>query len=83
MRLSSGFPHLYPILEKWLKGASVGEAYQQLINGLIDMRGFRPGRYVVKAPFTQRRLPQNTLLYVVFGDPALVPFEPLTKPQRK
>ena len=83
MRLSSGFPHLYPVLEKWLGGASVGEAYQQLINGLIDMRGFGPGRYVVKPTATQRRLPQNTLLYVVFGDPALVPFEPFTKPKRK
>ena len=83
MRLSSGFPHLYPVLEKWLEGASVGEAYQQLINGLIDMRGFGPGRYVVKPSSTQRRLPQNTVLYVVFGDPALVPFAPLTKPEQK
>jgi len=83
MRLSSGFPHLYPVLEKWLDGASVGEAYQQLINGLIDMRGFGPGRYVVKPTATPRRLPQNTLLYVVFGDPALVPFEPLAKPKEK
>ena len=83
MRLSSGFPHLYPVLEKWLEGASVGEAYQQLINGLIDMRGFGPGRYVVKPSGTQRRLPQNTVLYVVFGDPALVPFEPLAKPKQK
>ena len=83
MRLSSGFPHLYPVLEKWLGGATVGEAYQQLINGLIDMRGFGPGRFVVKPAGTQRRLPQNTLLYVVFGDPALVPFEPLAKPKQK
>ena len=83
MRLSSGFPHLYPVLEKWLEGATVGEAYQQLINGLIDMRGFGPGRYVVKTPPPQRRLPQNSMLYVVFGDPALTPFEPLAKPKQK
>lgn len=83
MRLSSGFPHLYPVLEKWLGGATVGEAYQQLINGLIDMRGFGPGRYVVKPTATTRRLPQNTLLYVVFGDPALIPFEPLSPPPLK
>jgi hypothetical protein len=83
MRLSSGFPHLYPVLEKWLGGATVGEAYQQLINGLIDMRGFEPGRFVVKPAVTQRRLPQNTLLYIVFGDPALVPFEPLAKTKQK
>ncbi len=83
MRLSSGFPHLYPVLEKWLKGASVGEAYQQLINSIIEMRGFSPGRYVVKQPVTQRRVPQNTLLYVIFGDPALVPFETLEKAEQK
>ena len=77
MRLSSGFPHLYPVLEKWLEGASVGEAYQQLINGLIDMRGFRSGSYVVRQPVQQRRLPQNSLLYVILGDPAIVPFEAL------
>ncbi len=83
MRLSYGFPHLYPVMEKWLKGGSVGEAYQQLINGLIDMRGFGPGRYVVTPSPPQRRLPQNILLYVVFGDPALIPFEPLSKPLLK
>jgi hypothetical protein len=61
----------------------VGEAYQQLINAIIDMRGFQPGRYVVEQPADQRRLPQNALLYVVFGDPALVPFEALSKAARK
>ncbi|HAO97067.1 MAG TPA: hypothetical protein DCQ96_13490 [Verrucomicrobiales bacterium] len=79
MRLSSGFPHLYPVLEKWMSGGTVGEAYQQLINGIIDMRGFQSGRYVVQQPADQRRLPQNALLYVVFGDPALAPFEALSK----
>ena len=83
MRLSFGFPHLYPVLEKWLGATTVRETYQQLISGLIDMRGFGPGRYVVKPSVTQRRLPQNTLLYIVLGDPALVPFEPLAKPKRK
>ena len=83
MRLSSGFPHLYPVLEKWMSGATVGEAYQQLINAIIDMRGFQSGRYVVQQPADQRRLPQNALLYVVFGDPALAPFESLSKTARK
>jgi len=83
MRLSSGFPHLYPVLEKWMSGATVGEAYQQLINAIIDMRGFRSGSYVVKQPSDQRRLPQNALLYVIFGDPAIVPFEALSKAPRK
>ncbi|MBG70465.1 MAG: hypothetical protein CMN06_10190 [Roseibacillus sp.] len=78
MRLSSGFPHLYPVLEKWLSGATVGEAYQQLINGIIDLRGFQSGRYVVKQPVGRRRMPQNALLYVIFGDPAIRPFESLS-----
>ncbi|MED5585348.1 MAG: hypothetical protein VYB61_03245 [Verrucomicrobiota bacterium] len=79
MRLSSGFPHLYPVLENWLQGASVGEAYQQLINAIIEMRGFRPGNFIVKTPVQQRRIPQNTLLYAIFGDPALKPLQPLKK----
>ncbi|MCP4848265.1 MAG: hypothetical protein GY899_10000 [Verrucomicrobiaceae bacterium] len=81
MRLSSGFPHLYPILEKWMQGASVGEAYQQLINAIIGIRGFGPGSFVVEKPVTQRRIPQNTLLYVIFGDPALVPLQPFKRAQ--
>ena len=83
MRLSSGFPHLYPVLEKWLEGSSVGESYQQLINGLIEMRGFRPGGFVVEQPIQQRRLPQNALLYVIMGDPAIAPFEALKRESGK
>jgi hypothetical protein len=47
------------------------------------MRGFRSGSYVVKQPADQRRLPQNVLLYVILGDPAIVPFEALNKEERK
>jgi len=80
MRLSSGFPHLYPVLEKWMQGKSVGESYQQLINSLMDMRGFGPGKFVVtEVTPGQRGVPQNTLLYVIIGDPALVPLQPLEK----
>lgn len=80
MRLSSGFPHLYPVLEQWLAGKTVGEAYQQLINGIIGMRGYRSGKFIVPDPArAERRLPQNTLLYVVLGDPALVPVSRLSK----
>ncbi|MDP7275450.1 MAG: hypothetical protein QF363_08215 [Planctomycetaceae bacterium] len=80
MRLSMGFPHLFPVLESWMKGQTLGESYQQLINGLIEIYGFRSGRFVVPADVPSgRRLPQNRLLYVVFGDPALQPFEPLVK----
>ena len=80
MRLSSGFPHLYPVLEKWMQGKSVGESYQQLINSLMDMRGFGPGKFVVtEVTPGQRGIPQNTLLYVIIGDPAIVPLQPLEK----
>lgn len=80
MRLSSGFPHLYPVLEKWMQGKSVGESYQQLINSLMDMRGFGPGKFVVtEVTLGQPGVPQNMLLYVIIGDPALVPLQPLEK----
>ena len=84
MRLSSGFPHLYPVLEKWMQGKSVGESYQQLVNALMDMRGFGPGKFVVtEAAPGQRGVPQNTLLYVIIGDPALIPLQPLEKINEK
>tara|TARA_B100000945_G_scaffold321462_1_gene336193 strand:+ start:361 stop:1470 length:1110 start_codon:yes stop_codon:yes gene_type:complete len=79
MRLSSGFPHLFPVLENWMQGETVGSAYQQLLNAIINMRGFRSGGFVIPTPITQRNIRQNTLLYVVFGDPALTPFEKLKK----
>ena len=34
-RLSSGFPHLFPVLEDVLAGKSAGQAYQELLNGLV------------------------------------------------
>ena len=78
MRLSQGFPHLFPVLESWMKGGTVGEAYQQLINALLIQRGFTPDRMRVPAQVSDpRRIPQNALLYVVVGDPALQPMEAL------
>lgn len=79
MRLSSGFPHLFPVLENWMEGESVGIAYQELLNAIIDMRGFRAGDFVIPTPVTQRTIRQNTMLYVIFGDPAIKPFEKLEK----
>lgn len=79
MRLSSGFPHLFPVLENWMQGKSVGVAYQELLNAIIDMRGFRAGEFVVPTPVTQRGIRQNSMLYVIFGDPAIRPFEKLEK----
>ena len=46
-RLSSGFPHLFPVLEDWLEGQSVGQAYQQLLNGLIDLQQTGPGDFMI------------------------------------
>ena len=81
MRLSMGFPHLFPVLEALSQGKSVGESYQQLINALITVRGFRSGKFLgapaVPGRVSRRRLPQNLLLYVVLGDPAIRPFEPI------
>ncbi len=75
-RLSSGFPHLYPVLESWLRGESVGQGYQQLINGLIDQRGTPPGGFILSEEDKTERSPrQQRFLYVVIGDPATQPFE--------
>lgn len=81
-RLSSGFPHLYPVLESWLNGQSVGQAYQQLINGLIDQRGTRSGGFVLsKEQRTGRSPGQQRFLYLIIGDPSLQPFERVTFPK--
>jgi len=80
MRLSSGFPHLYPVLEQWMAGKTVGESYQQLMNAIMAMRGLHPGKFILPNPSEAgRRIPQNILLYVVLGDPALVPVAALSK----
>ena len=83
MRLSMGFPHVFPVLEAWSQGKTVGESYQQLINGLIAVRGFRSGRFVVSPDRAAgRRVPQGLLLYVVLGDPAVQPFQAVVTPSR-
>lgn len=71
-RLSSGFPHLYPVLECWLEGNTVGEGYQRLMNGLIKLKEVKSGEFVIREK--TKKPPQNSLLYVVIGDPALQPF---------
>lgn len=72
-RLSLGFPYLYPVLESWLEGNTVGEGYQQLLNGIIKQKKFEAGDFVIRE---KTKVPtQNSLLYVVIGDPALQPFE--------
>lgn len=71
-RLSSGFPHLYPVLECWLDGNTVGAGYQRLINALINLKEVKSGDFVIHEK--TKRPSQNSLLYVVIGDPALQPF---------
>jgi len=88
MRLNKGFSHLYPVLESWLEGKTVGEGYQQLMNALFKMQTrtslddvlaldpdtSKPGSEERRSP----AIPGNVFLYVIIGDPALQPFEKLT-----
>lgn len=85
MRLNRGFPVLYPVLEEWLGGGTVGEAYQQLMNAIFAMeRQARPEDLLVLDPARglspdargrSPAIPGNQFLYVIIGDPALQPFE--------
>jgi hypothetical protein len=88
MRLNQGFSTLYPVLESWTEGKTVGEAYQRLMNALFraekksrldEILALDPSD--LKQPGENRRspaIPGNRLLYVIIGDPALQPFERLT-----
>jgi hypothetical protein len=73
MKFNGGFPYLFPVLEAWLEGKTVGEGYQKLMNAIL---------YKVKAPPSevlkgkkQTRMAGNMLAYVVIGDPSLTPFQ--------
>lgn len=80
MRLNSGFPILFPVLETLVAGRTVGEAYQETINNALISGKFDSKKLAVRAtPKNPRRIPQNTLLYVVFGDPALQMIAPSAK----
>jgi len=59
-----------------MEGRTVGEAYQELINGIIEMKDLKSGHFVVsESASDRRRPPQNILLYVVIGDPAIQPLK--------
>lgn len=61
-----------------MKGQTVGESYQQLLNGLIEMQQLGGGGFVIRnAQKGSKRLKQNQLLYVLIGDPAIQPLEPM------
>jgi hypothetical protein len=68
---NAGFPHLYPVLEGWMEGLPVGEAYQRLVNALIGFEHLTVADLSSRDPANM-----NSLLYVIIGDPAL---QPLTK----
>jgi hypothetical protein len=84
MRLNSGFPHLFPVLEGWMDGLTVGEAYQRLIDSLLANNNFTPDEILLPpgsgrdAKAVGRR---NILLYMVVGDPALSPLRPVSSPR--
>ena len=73
MRLSQGFPRLYPVLHGWMAQKTVGQTYQELLNSVISMQSPTLKSFVVDKTEATRRLPQNSLLYVIIGDPALQP----------
>lgn len=73
MGLCGGFPEVYPMAEHVLHGLSVGEAYQRVMNALI---GNRPAPdYYTPSPSAQNNPndPANSLLLILWADPALVP----------
>jgi hypothetical protein len=72
MGLCGGFPKVYPMAELVLDGLSSGEAYQRLMNAVIRDRPI-PDYYPEPAPSrADARDPANGLLYILWGDPALV-----------
>jgi hypothetical protein len=74
MRLNNGFPRLFPVLETFIQGRTVGEAYQEIINASIKAGSFNGKDLVVREkPENPKKLEQNGLLYVLLGDPALQP----------
>lgn len=74
MRLNAGFPRLFPLIETLMDGRSVGEAYQENINTSLKMVQMDSHKLALReTPENPRRIKQNNLLYVVFGDPALRP----------
>ncbi|MGI9240095.1 MAG: hypothetical protein ACR2RV_04810 [Verrucomicrobiales bacterium] len=69
MGLCGGFPKVFPVAELVLEGRSAGDAYQQLMNSIIGEKSI-PDYY--SGPGGSRDA-ANRYLYVLWGDPALVP----------
>lgn len=80
MRLNQGFPRLFPVLENFMDGRSVGLAYQELVNTSLSLGKFDNKNLVLREkPKKPRRIKQNGLLYILFGDPALKPLNKMTR----
>ena len=73
MAENAGFPHLFPVLENWMDGLTVGEAYQRQINALIAFN-----HPTVADLSSHDAATLNSLLYVIIGDPALQPLAKMT-----
>lgn len=75
LRENAGFPHLFPVLEGWMDGLSVGESYQRLLNALLAYNNATPAVFGAAG---RAEAEANALLYVVIGDPALQPLAKMT-----
>jgi hypothetical protein len=75
MRENFGFPHLFPVLEAWMNGLTVGEAYQRQINALIAFGDFSTDDLI-----SLDVADVDSLLYVIIGDPALQPLVKMAPP---
>ena len=75
MGLCGGFPKVYPMAEHVMDGLSSGEAYQRLMNSIIGTKAI-PAYYPEPPPAKAVSPdPANGLLYILWGDPALVPIK--------
>ncbi|MEM1293804.1 MAG: hypothetical protein AAGH89_00470, partial [Verrucomicrobiota bacterium] len=74
--LCGGFPKVYPMSELVLEGKTAGEAYQQLMNGIIGQRSL-PSYFANPTTSGRGNLQggANNYLYILFGDPALAPIQ--------
>jgi hypothetical protein len=73
MKFNGGFPYLFPVLEHWLEGGTVGEGYQRILNAILSQLRKTPAE--VLGGDRRALLAGNMMLYVVIGDPALRPFD--------
>lgn len=74
MRLSDGFPSVFPVFESMMQGLSVGESAQRLLNAAILRVNLPRGQFCLKPSQRGQASAQgrrNALLWIMIGDPAL------------